>query len=79
MYVLQPCRKYLSFAEWIQILGILAVFIVFNSLLYAVIFGGLAVGAMFIMKYAKVPCIAGEPQKGGDIMSCERRWERGLF
>jgi len=67
-------RKYLSFPEWMQVVAILAVFVVMNSLLHAVIVGCLLVGGMFIVKYAKVPCMVGEPQRGGDIVSCERRY-----
>jgi SulP family sulfate permease len=60
-------RKYLSFREWGQILAILAVFIATGQLLIAVVVGGLLTGFDFIIRYAKVSCIAGHPLRGGDI------------
>jgi SulP family sulfate permease len=65
-------RQYLSLVEWLQILIILAIFILSGSLLYAVIVGGLLAGATFIFRYAKVPCLAAPPMRGGRCPSCER-------
>jgi len=60
-------RKYLSLREWSQILVILAVFIATGQLLIAVIVGGLLTGFDFILRYAKVSCIAGRPLGGGEV------------
>merc|ERR1719502_974376 len=60
-------RKYLSFREWGQILAILFVFIAAKSILIAVVVGGLLTGFDFILRYAKVSCIAGHPLRGGEI------------
>merc|ERR1719174_2130370 len=66
-------RKYLSIREWSQILAILAVFIATGQLLIAVIVGGLLTGMDFIIRYAKVSCIAGHPLKGGEIPMVARQ------
>jgi MFS superfamily sulfate permease-like transporter/Ca2+-binding EF-hand superfamily protein/CRP-like cAMP-binding protein len=60
-------RKYLSFREWGQILVILIIFVVSKSLLIAVVAGGLLTGVDFILRYAKISCIAGVPLRGGEI------------
>jgi Ca2+-binding EF-hand superfamily protein len=65
-------RMFLSFREWIQILVILAVFIITDTLLYAVIVGGIVTGFDFIIRYAKVPCTSGNPLRGGELVSRER-------
>jgi len=62
-------RLHLDLAEWLQILIILAVFIMTEKLLYAVIVGAVLVGVSFIIKYAQVPCIVGRPSRGGEILS----------
>eukprot|EP00929_Paragymnodinium_shiwhaense_P064921 TRINITY_DN3259_c0_g1_i3.p1 TRINITY_DN3259_c0_g1~~TRINITY_DN3259_c0_g1_i3.p1 ORF type:complete len:1673 (+),score=413.05 TRINITY_DN3259_c0_g1_i3:114-5132(+) len=66
-------RKYLSRHEWSEILGILAVFIITEQLLPAVIVGGLITAIDFIVRYAKVPCIVGRPVRGSQIISHNRR------
>merc|ERR1719253_2468087 len=50
-------RKYLSFFEWLEILIILAVFILTGKLLYAVTAGVLLCGITFIKRYAGVPVL----------------------
>jgi len=66
-------RMYLNIWEWLQILFILGVFIFTESLLAAVIVGGIITGCAFIVRYARVPCIHGRPLKGGEVQSAERR------
>lgn len=65
-------KEFLSMVEWLHILIILAVFIITNSLLYAVIVGAILTGCSFIIKYAKVSCIQGRPMVGGEISTSER-------
>lgn len=65
-------RKYLSLAEWLEILLILGVFIWSGQLLPAVGVGIILCGISFIMKYAKVPAIAGRPMTGKDVATRER-------
>jgi len=67
-------RFYLGKDEWVQVLLVLAVFVVSGSLLYAVIAGGMMVGLSFVIRYSKVPCTAGPLVRGSDILSCERRF-----
>lgn len=66
-------RKFLSHAEWLEILFIVVVFIATDALIYAVVAGGFITIVSFILKYARVPCIAGPPASGGEIVSYERR------
>ncbi|CAK0826055.1 unnamed protein product [Prorocentrum cordatum] len=66
-------RKFLSHAEWLEILFIVVVFIATDALIYAVVAGCFITAVSFISKYAKVPCIAGPPASGGEIVSYERR------
>lgn len=68
-------RLYLGFDEWVQVVSVLAVFIIFGSLLYAVIAGGLMIGVSFLIRYSKVPCTVGPPLYGGELLSCERRFQ----
>mmetsp|Transcript_1723 Transcript_1723/g.3188 ORF Transcript_1723/g.3188 Transcript_1723/m.3188 type:complete len:1472 (-) Transcript_1723:364-4779(-) len=65
-------RKYLSFAEWSEILIILAVFIFSGSLVAAVLAGVLLTCLSLILKYARISCIAGRALRGGQITSCVR-------
>mmetsp|Transcript_62254 Transcript_62254/g.114355 ORF Transcript_62254/g.114355 Transcript_62254/m.114355 type:complete len:1451 (-) Transcript_62254:247-4599(-) len=65
-------RKHLSFAEWSEILVILAVFIFSGSLVAAVLCGVLLTCLSLILKYAKISCVAGRPLNGGQITSCVR-------
>ena len=65
-------RKYLSVREWGQILFILTVFIFSGDMLYAVLFGVILTCTVFILTYAKVPCVAEKPAKGS-VPSCVRR------
>jgi len=66
-------RKFLSHAEWLEILFIVVVFIATDALIYAVVAGCFITAVSFISKYARVPCIAGPPASGGEIVSYERR------
>eukprot|EP00927_Polykrikos_kofoidii_P077220 TRINITY_DN74187_c0_g1_i1.p1 TRINITY_DN74187_c0_g1~~TRINITY_DN74187_c0_g1_i1.p1 ORF type:complete len:1361 (+),score=210.65 TRINITY_DN74187_c0_g1_i1:155-4237(+) len=66
-------RKYLSFIEWVEILIILAVFIISEMLLAAVVTGGLLACFSFMLKYASISCISGQPIRGGELTSYERR------
>eukprot|EP00927_Polykrikos_kofoidii_P016831 TRINITY_DN17633_c0_g1_i1.p1 TRINITY_DN17633_c0_g1~~TRINITY_DN17633_c0_g1_i1.p1 ORF type:complete len:1491 (-),score=256.50 TRINITY_DN17633_c0_g1_i1:185-4657(-) len=68
-------RKFLNFHEWMQIFIIVGFFILSDSLLYAVLIGGLLTGADFIRRYSGVPCIFGRPLFGGDLVSIERKSE----
>lgn len=65
-------KEYLSVIEWIQVFLILTVFIISDDIVYAVLFGGVMCGLTFIAKYAKIPCIAGRPMKGGELQSREQ-------
>jgi len=65
-------RKYLSMAEWGQILLILAVFIMAQDLLYAVIVGVVLTCGDFIITYAKVPCVVSSPKRGTESSSVRR-------
>ena len=51
----------MNFAEWLEILAILMVFIFTGQLLYAVVAGIVLTCVSFIMKYTKVSCMAGGP------------------
>jgi len=66
-------RKYLHPVEWIEVLIILAVFILTGQLLLAVIAGGCICSISFIVKYARVPSIDGKPMRGADLKIVERR------
>mmetsp|Transcript_85513 Transcript_85513/g.151322 ORF Transcript_85513/g.151322 Transcript_85513/m.151322 type:complete len:1357 (-) Transcript_85513:177-4247(-) len=65
-------RKYLHLSEWLEIVAILAVFILSGQLILAVLAGILLAGVSFIFKYAQVPSIAGHPLKGNEIITRER-------
>lgn len=66
-------RKYLSVSEWLQNIVILGVFVMLQSLLYAVIVGGLIAGATFIIRCANVPCISGKARAGGEGKTLMKR------
>jgi MFS superfamily sulfate permease-like transporter len=65
-------KKFLSNAEWMQIVVVLLVFILSGQLLHAVLAGLLLVGISFIVKYAHVPCVLGVPAAGVGRFAIER-------
>jgi len=65
-------KEYLSFIEWVQVCLILGVFIFTGEIMYAMLLGGIMCGVTFIVKYAKIPCIAGRPMRGGELQSREQ-------
>eukprot|EP00930_Biecheleria_cincta_P027586 TRINITY_DN19351_c0_g1_i1.p1 TRINITY_DN19351_c0_g1~~TRINITY_DN19351_c0_g1_i1.p1 ORF type:complete len:1295 (-),score=236.00 TRINITY_DN19351_c0_g1_i1:83-3967(-) len=65
-------RVYLAFREWLQIFAILAVFIIFEKLLYAVMTGVILTCIDFVLTYAKVRCVAGKPTQGNETSVVRR-------
>lgn len=65
-------KEYLSFIEWVQVFMILGVFIFTGEIVYAMLLGAVMCGVTFIAKYAKIPCIAGRPMRGGELQSREQ-------
>jgi len=65
-------RRYLSIGEWLQIVVILAVFVVSEDLLAAVLVGILLTCVDFILTYARVPCVVETPVRRAEL-SCVRR------
>ncbi|CAK0904983.1 unnamed protein product, partial [Prorocentrum cordatum] len=65
--------KYMSFKEWLEVVGILFVFIISGQLIYAVAVGVLFTAVFFCLKYARIPVLARTPERGGSITSYARR------
>eukprot|EP00931_Biecheleriopsis_adriatica_P043689 TRINITY_DN24965_c0_g1_i1.p1 TRINITY_DN24965_c0_g1~~TRINITY_DN24965_c0_g1_i1.p1 ORF type:complete len:1445 (+),score=305.67 TRINITY_DN24965_c0_g1_i1:40-4374(+) len=65
-------RKYLSLREWMQIVVILIIFIIFEKLLYAVLAGVVLTCIDFAVTYAKVRCVSGSPAGGNEVSSARR-------
>lgn len=65
-------RMYMNIREWLQVITILAVFILTESMLYAVMIGGLLTCFDFLVSYANVPCVLGRPLRGGELTSADR-------
>lgn len=55
-----------------QVFIILAVFVLTEKLLYAVVIGGLLTCMDFISTYSTVPCVLGQPMRGGELATAER-------
>eukprot|EP00440_Ansanella_granifera_P063965 gb/GFBE01069349.1/.p1 GENE.gb/GFBE01069349.1/~~gb/GFBE01069349.1/.p1 ORF type:complete len:1475 (+),score=346.26 gb/GFBE01069349.1/:1-4425(+) len=72
-------RKFLSFVEWLEILLILAVFILTNQLLPAVVVGILVAAISFLVKYSKVSAILGEPMTGKELKLQHQLGERAIY
>jgi len=65
-------RRYMNFREWMQVFIILGVFALTEKLLYAVVVGGLLTCFDFVGTYSTVPCVLGQPMRGGELATAER-------
>lgn len=59
--------------EWVEFMIPVLVFIVWKSMIYAMLVGMVLTSVSFIIKYAKIPCVAGKPMTGASAVSTERR------
>jgi len=67
-------RKFLSVMEWLQLLVVIACFVLTGSLILAIVIGGLIAACHFVGLESKVSAIIGnEPQTGDKITAHVRR------